>query len=166
MREEPDGSLPRFDEALSLEMYVEGSPVSVNHMYGVARGRRQKRFLTEPARIWQQSVFAETQVALILAGQTSADPAVLRTPLKVACVFFGCRADADNLLKLTLDGLKEGLGIDDRHFAVVESGKAPAFVRNGRRFRGCWIGVWESAAADGGAAAHASDSDAREGGAA
>lgn len=139
-------AMPTFDEALTLEMYVEGQPVSVNHLYGSTR--RQARFLTEPAKEWRDAVTMETLAARISAGD-SVEPSSgmgreYRIPLRVACIFYGVRADVDNLLKLTLDGLKEGLGIDDRHFAVVESGKAPTFIRNGRRFRGCWIGVWES----------------------
>ena len=140
-------AMPRFDEALTLELYVEGTPVSTNAMYGVGRRGRGARYLSREASEWRASVFAETQVALVVAGHPTRDPVRFRLPLKVACLFYGSRADADSLLKLTLDGLKEGLGIDDRHFAVVESGKAPAFIRNGRRFRGCWIGVWESMAA-------------------
>ncbi len=144
----PAAAAPRFDEALTLEFYVEGTPVSANAMYRVSRRGHGARYLSREASAWRDSVFAETQVALIVAGHTTTDPRLpFRTPLKVACIFYGSRADADNLLKLTLDGLKEGLGIDDRHFAAVESGKAPTFTRNGRRFRGCWIGVWESALA-------------------
>lgn len=139
----------RFGDCPRLEVYVEGQPVSVNHMYGSTR--HQARFLTEPAKAWRDAAEAETAYARLASGEvTSAalmGPAPYRTPLKVVCIFYGSRADADNLLKLTLDGLKFSLGIDDGHFAVVESGKAPVFTRNGRRFRGCWIGVWESVAA-------------------
>lgn len=142
-------AMPTFDEALTLEMYVKGTPVSTNHMYGSTR--HQARFLTQPAMAWREAVSSETVSARLDAGESSASvttkPAPYHLPLKIGCVFYGSRADADNLLKLTIDGLKEGLGIDDRHFAVVESGKAPTFMRNGRRFRGCWIGVWENVAA-------------------
>ena len=137
---------PAFAEALTLEMYVEGQPVSTNHMYGNTKGHA--RFLSAPARAWRDAVEWETHLARCEAGEPSLSVATYRTPLKVGCIFYGSRADADNLLKLTLDGLKFSRGIDDSEFAVVESGKAPTFMRNGRRFRGCWIGVWESVGCD------------------
>lgn len=143
-------AMPTFEEALTLEMYVEGQPVSVNAMYGsrlAGSVNGPTKFLTAAAKAWRDAVAAETRTERLTAGENPSKPALYTLPLKVACLFYGSRADADNLLKLTLDGLKEGLGIDDRHFAVVESGKAPTFMRNGRRFRGCWIGVWESVAA-------------------
>lgn len=148
--------MPVFDEALTLELYVEGRPVSVNAMYGsrlVGSVNGPTKFLSVEAKAWRETVRAETWTERLTQGENPAKTADYRLPLKVACLFYGCRADADNLLKLTLDGLKEGLRIDDRHFAVVESGKAPTFIRNGRRFRGCWIGVWESVVEAPGAAA-------------
>ncbi len=59
-------------------------------------------------------------------------------PLVVRCSFYGVRADGDNLLKLTIDGMRLALGIDDKHFSPIT-----AEVVRGKAFgQGAWIEVW------------------------
>jgi Holliday junction resolvase RusA-like endonuclease len=103
-------------------LHVPGKPISVNRMYG---GRRDgTKFLTKEAEQWERFVCYMSRAA---TAHLRADirAGALTLPLRVRCTFYRTRCDADNLLKATLDGLKAGLGIDDKHFAQVEAVKSP-----------------------------------------
>ena len=119
-----------------LRVFVPGNPVSSNHMYGV-RGYAAAKRLTPEAKQWRDDVANST-----LAWRFAADAP--RPALSVACSFVGARADVDNLLKLTLDGLKLGLQVDDRYVVRVCAEKVPLPARGpngGRGERGAWIEV-------------------------
>lgn len=135
-----------YERELSLEVWCAGRPVSVNHAYGSGFSRR--RYLQAEARAWREAVRDETVKARLAARENALRPAAYRLPLRVVCTFYGCRADADNLLKLTVDGLKAGLGIDDAHYAQIEAEKQPRFLVPDKRqfFTGVLISVWASAA--------------------
>lgn len=110
---------------------VRGHPVSVNEMYGSrARGGR---YLTPEARCWKYCVRDEAA----FAWRSLRDRVFVAHSLRIHVNIFGWRGDADNVLKLVLDGLKEGILIDDRHYNHVEAVKD---VRKG--FRGVEIRVW------------------------
>lgn len=103
-----------------LTIRVTGKPVSTNRMY--ASGRRGGRYLAPDAEAWRDLVFTETRkVVHPLRGL------YIPLPMRVVCTFYRIRAnaDADNLLKLTLDGLKLALRIDDKHFNHVEAHISP-----------------------------------------
>lgn len=98
----------------ALNVFVHGAAVSVNRAY--RRGRNGQVYLTDAAANWKMTVFA------MVASQC--DKAALRAlpqPLEVDLTFYGVRADADNLVKITIDGVKEAIGIDDRHFSPISS---------------------------------------------
>jgi Holliday junction resolvase RusA-like endonuclease len=107
----------------SFTVFVPGRPVSANAMYGFKRAGRGKGklYLTTEAAVWEEAVRYEVLAKL--------GARALRPPVTVSYRFTGIRADVDNLLKTTTDGLKHALGIDDRHFqiagAVVEPGGEP-----------------------------------------
>lgn len=122
---EPDAEPTRL-----LRVFVPGHPASANHMYG-ARGQGAARRLTPEARAWRDAV------TLLTARWRFPDDAP-RPALAVCCVFLGARADVDNLLKLTLDGLKLGLAVDDRYITRLCAEKQP-LPRGG--MRGAWIAV-------------------------
>ena len=110
---------------------VRGHPVSVNEMYGSrARGGR---YLTPDARNWKYCVRDESAFAWHALRSAVFAPHSLRVRVNI----FGWRGDADNVLKLVLDGVKDGIGIDDRHYRHVEAVKD---VRAG--FRGVEIHIW------------------------
>jgi|GEM_PF-3236771 len=123
-----------------ISLVVKGHPVSVNRAYGNVRTYGRKR-LTEEAAIWRDFVRSAVMTWREDHGYPVAGPLELRTPLTVKCIFVGVRGDADNYLKLTLDGLKMGLAIDDREFAHVE---AEMFRRSRNSvMQGCLIDIWE-----------------------
>lgn len=113
-----------------LRVWVAGKPISSNHIYG-ARGSGAARRLTPEARAWREAV-ATSVMPWRLAEHAP------RPLLSVCCVFVGARADVDNLLKGTLDGLKEGLLVDDRYVVRVCAEKQP-LARGGEK--GAWIEV-------------------------
>lgn len=118
----------------SLVIRVKGEPVSANSAYANAKpgkpipriGRDGRvryvqpvpRYLTRAAQGWRDQVAQETRLAMVLARQ---HPNRMRRPFHVVCTFYGSRADADNLLKMAIDGVKIGLQIDDRYFAHIEA---------------------------------------------
>lgn len=93
-----------------MNVWVEGKPVSVNSAYGNRRGGG--RYLTDAAQTWKMFVWA----AFKMQPHTFAPD---QRPLAIHCVFYGVRGDADNYLKLTLDGIKTALGVDDQYFSPV-----------------------------------------------
>lgn len=113
-----------------LSVWVEGRPISVNAMYGKRKGGG--RYLTPEARAWRDLVW----LAFRMQGSNpfTAD----QLPLQLHCTFYGVRADADNLLKLTVDGIKAALDIDDRHFTPITA----AVVRSRKEGVGARIEVW------------------------
>jgi len=115
-----------------LRVFVAGNPVSTNHMYG-GRGHSSAKHLTAEARAWREAVSYCT-----MAWRYA--PEVPRPNLAVSCTFIGARADVDNLLKLTLDGLKDGLLVDDRYVMKVCAEKRPLSAGTER---GAWIEVSE-----------------------
>lgn len=114
-----------------LRTFVAGHPVSTNQMYG-SRGGAAKH-LTPAAWAWRESVALSTMRWRYAAGAK-------RPNLAVSCVFSGVQADVDNLLKLTLDGLKDGLMVDDRYITRVCAERLP-YSRNDEK--GAWIEVRE-----------------------
>jgi hypothetical protein len=95
-----------------LLMVAHGKPVSVNHAYG-QNGKR--RFLTKDAQAWKSSIaeaFRDAQMAHDYV------PIDWGNSVLVYLGFWGVNADIDNLLKVTLDGIKECIGVDDRFYEV------------------------------------------------
>jgi len=123
-----------------LAFDVPGKPVSANARLGY-NGRR--KFLTKEARDWRETVMDEAWAAFIAARQPPIQP-----PLRVVCHVRGVRGDADNYAKLILDGLAEGIGIDDKHFAIVEMHA----TAKGLKQPGVLIEVYEAARGRGEAA--------------
>lgn len=120
-----------------VSVFVPGKPVSVNRMYGTGSGGK-RRFLTPTAINWRNAVWA--------ASVPPRD--ICRTapmPLRIRCTFYGVRGDADNYLKATLDGLKLGILVDDKHFNPVEA----HIIAGGEQ--GCHIEIFaaETTAAEG-----------------
>jgi Holliday junction resolvase RusA-like endonuclease len=68
-----------------------------------------------------------------------------RLPLRIVVTVRGGRADADNYLKLILDGLADGIHIDDKHFNPVTVSRVP----KGLLPAGVLIEVYEALAASG-----------------
>jgi len=119
-----------------LRVFVAGNPVGSNHMYGNRKTfdkAMHTRHLTESARLWREAI-AVTVMPWRYA------PEAQRPNLSVSCIFLGARADVDNLLKLTLDGLKDGLLVDDRYVLKVCAEKRPLSAGTER---GAWIEVSE-----------------------
>ncbi len=109
--------------------FVGGKPVSVNSAYAnrkpSARNRGTRR-LTDAATTWRDIVIQSCRVALAERRRTiSQAPIWWRLPLTVRVTLYGVRGDADNYLKLILDGLKVATGIDDKHFATVIASRSP-----------------------------------------
>jgi len=119
-----------------LRVFVAGNPVGSNHMYGNRKTfdkAMHTRHLTESARLWREAVSYCTMPWRYA-------PEAQRPNLSVSCIFLGARADVDNLLKLTLDGLKDGLLVDDRYVLKVCAEKR---LLSAGTERGAWIEVSE-----------------------
>lgn len=113
-----------------VSVFVPGKPVSTNRLYGTARGST-RRFLTPAAVDWRTAVWAAS-VPLRTVCQAAA------WPLRIRCTFYGVRGDADNYLKSTLDGVKLGILVDDRHYNPVEAHVRAADMRG----QGCQIDIY------------------------
>jgi hypothetical protein len=117
---------------------VQGRAISANARLGT-RGRARV-YLTKQAREWRENVagcaFAEWTVARFHA---SGEP---RLPLRVVVHVRGGRGDADNYAKLILDGLADGIHINDRYFNPIEVCREP----KGLGPAGVTIEVWEAEA--------------------
>ena len=114
-----------------LSVWVEGRPISVNMAYGNRRGGHGK-YLKPEARAWSDFVWIAFRIqSHIFAPE--------QLPLRVHCTFYGVRGDADNYLKLTLDGIKRAIGIDDRHFSPVT---AEVVRKRNAGQQGARIEVW------------------------
>jgi|GEM_PF-4997538 len=119
-----------------LRVFVAGNPVGSNHMYGNRKTfdkAMHTRHLTESARLWREAI-AVTVMPWRYPREAQ------RPNLSVSCIFLGARADVDNLLKLTLDGLKDGLLVDDRYVLKVCAEKRPLSAGTEK---GVWIEVSE-----------------------
>ena len=115
-----------------LSVFVPGKPVSINMAYGAGRQSGNRRYLTTEALAWRDSVSYITMQKLGTMGRPHGE-------IEVHCTFRGTHADADNLGKLTIDGLKYALHLDDRFFNPIVLAKEKL---NGRE-RGCLIEIWE-----------------------
>ena len=122
---------PRIVTTPLLRIFVAGHPVSTNQMYG-SRGGAAKH-LTPAAWAWRESVAISTMRWRYAEGAK-------RPNLAVSCIFSGVQADVDNLLKLTLDGLKAGLMVDDRYVTRICAERLP-YSRSDEK--GAWIEVHE-----------------------
>lgn len=125
-------TLPRIPRQVltitGMSVWVDGKPISVNSAYGArARGGR---YLTPEAKAWRDFVW----LAFKMQPHTFTPE---QLPLAVSCTFYGVRGDADNYLKLTLDGIKLALGIDDKHFSPITC----AVVRSKKDGQGARIEV-------------------------
>ena len=111
-----------------MSVWVEGKPISVNSAYGART--RGGRYLKSEARAWRDLVWIACKMQP--HGFTPE-----QLPLAVHCTFYGVRGDADNYLKLTLDGLKVAINLDDRYFSPVTA----AVVRSRKDGTGARIEV-------------------------
>jgi len=114
-----DTVFTRLAGAPIARVAIEGRPVSANRIWRIAgrdtkSGKRQM-YLTDAAAAWEMAVIADT------VSQVDTRVIARASKLRIRCVFYGVRGDADNYLKATLDGLKRALKIDDREFAEVSS---------------------------------------------
>lgn len=118
-----------------LRVWVAGNPASGNHMYITRKAAtgalKRAKVMTPTATGWRDAVAVATMPWRFAESAP-------RPTLAVSCSFVGARADVDNLLKLTLDGLKMGLLVDDRYVMRVCAEKVP-LPRDGER--GAWIAV-------------------------
>lgn len=108
-----------------LAIHVKGKPISVNRMY--RQSRWGGKYLAPEAQAWQGAVWtAAYEKRMGIPKGTARATFPPGATYRVVCTFFHIRgnADADNLLKLTLDGLKTGLHVDDRYFTTVEAHKS------------------------------------------
>ena len=97
----------------TLRIWIPGVAVSVNAMY--QRTARGRVCLTKPARAWKNSVAQSVTYEALVAGFPTRDH--LRD-VTIRYEFHKPRGDADNLAKLTQDGIAAGLGVNDRIFQV------------------------------------------------
>ena len=121
-----------------IRIRVPGKPVSVNSMY--ANNARGGKRLTLAALAWE-SITCYKAREVTHKFRWAIKNGLITLPLRVTCRFYGTRknADADNLLKATLDGLKQGLDIDDKHFHSVT-----AIKDSGQYTDGAVIEIWAS----------------------
>ena len=128
-----------------LRVFVPGRPISVNSTHvkrAAASGRMRRDRVVEPlARGWREAIAYEVMQAA-RSGAAEMNWRRLRETkrprLAISCIFIGSRADADNLLKLAVDGIKEGLMVDDRYVVRLYAEMQP-LPRGGTR--GAWIEV-------------------------
>jgi len=113
-----------------LRVFVPGKPVSTNLIYA-ARGYRHSRRLTDEAHAWRDAVTLSVMPWRLKSNAP-------RPTLAVSFVFIGCRSDVDNLIKTTLDGIKDGLAVDDRYVMKVCAEKRSL---SAGAERGAWIEV-------------------------
>jgi Holliday junction resolvase RusA-like endonuclease len=113
-----------------LTVRVNGAPCTNNRRYARRRssayGAPPKRgdvYLTKAAREWQAAVAAEAWLQLTLLQLQHEHLPLAPAELRVSCTFLGVLGDADNYLKATLDGLAEGLQINDRYFNPVQAAR-------------------------------------------
>lgn len=103
----------------TLTIEVHGRAVSTNARLGENR-RTGRKYLTKAAREWKENVALEAIVAeadrMMMATPLYRK---MRLPLQIVLHVHGTRLDADNAAKLILDGLAEGIDIDDRHFKPI-----------------------------------------------
>jgi len=112
-----------------LTVRVSGAPCPVNQRHQrrkrSASGAPPKRgdvFLSPKAREWQTIVAQSAWFQLALLHNQRAHLPIGQE-IRVACTFVNVRGDADNYLKSTLDGLAEGLQINDRYFNPVQAAR-------------------------------------------
>jgi Holliday junction resolvase RusA-like endonuclease len=128
-----------------LSVRVSGFPCTANQRLGrrkrSAYGTPPKKgdaYLTKKAKDWMGAVEQEAWLQLALLHNQKERLPIGRN-LRVACTFVGVTGDADNYLKVTLDGLAAGLQVNDRYFNPVQAERQTA---NGRP-RGAIIDVYE-----------------------
>lgn len=119
-----------------LRIRVPGKPVSSNHMYMRIKGGRLA--LTPAAIAWQAMICLKVR-EVTHRFRWAIDQGLIGMPLTVECTHYGSKADRDNLLKCTIDGLKKGLGIDDKHFNVTSK-----YPRDKQYPDGAVIEIWAS----------------------
>lgn len=102
-----------------LTIEVPGRAVSANARLGYNRHTGAK-FLTKAAREWKEIVAEHVWFAYAEFRDTRDNYALLTPPLRIVVHVRGTQLDADNAAKLILDGLAEGIGIDDKYFRTVE----------------------------------------------
>jgi len=112
---------------LALEVLIAEIGPSVNHMYFTLPHGRGKRVLTEEGGAFKNALHTAVTEAWKAAGMPSFE-ASAKFELEIWCRFPSLydkkgkliKMDASNRIKVTEDGLMEGLGIDDRqNFRVV-----------------------------------------------
>lgn len=105
---------------ITVEIEYIGSCLSVNHCY--VRNRKGQRVLRREAKQWRD----------ILACLVRASEPLFHGDVEVIleCVFKNRReaCDPDNLAKLVLDGVANGLGINDRD--IKFSAESPEYNTN------------------------------------
>ncbi len=115
---------------LLCDIWVAGHPISVNAAYGHRRaqtGAPVGAYLTRAARDWRTAVasaallYRQAISADVRFHLTSSSPRFRTQTLQVMCEVVGVRGDVDNYLKLALDGLKQGLQIDDRYISYASA---------------------------------------------
>ncbi len=113
-----------------LKFFVSGQPVSLNHAYG--RRRNGTLYLTRAAKAWKQAV------GWRLYGEMPNRARPWQHP-KIVYRFTGTRCDADNLVKICQDAIKDVLHCDDRYFSIAHASAS----REGEP--GVWIEIEEAA---------------------
>lgn len=102
-----------------VRLAVETRPVSVNRALAFGRGHAYK---PEPAKEYELAVYAAALEWRVEQGYWHLTTlAGMLQGSRVRLTFWGVRGDADNYVKIALDGLARGLGVNDRCFTSVES---------------------------------------------
>lgn len=110
------------DQRYRLRIVIAGRPVSSNHAYTpiTRRGKQVPgvRVLTQAALDWRDAVADSVRQQYLIARALDDLPPVTSwpRPLRLSLYYRHCKMDLDNSLKVTVDGIKRGLGVDDRYF--------------------------------------------------
>jgi hypothetical protein len=94
-----------------LRIIVPGRPETWNHAYKRSR-HTGKPVLTEDARLWKEAVYLTSLNAF---NRSRWRPTGRRIAVHI-WLYLSTDMDADNSLKLTLDGLARGIGVNDKLF--------------------------------------------------
>lgn len=106
----PTNILPFPSRVPDVDVFVAGHPVSANH------NRKTAGAVTKRGRVQYQSSETLAWRGQVMTAVRNALARRLTAPLAVVVVFINCRSDVDNLLKTTLDGVKDATRINDYHY--------------------------------------------------
>ncbi len=110
------------------KMVIEGKAPTTNHMYAVRQAtakNKKQRYLKPEVVAWQSMV----QLTARKYRRVIRDYAVIGITFHF---YRSYMPDVDNLLKATMDALKQALDLDDRYFDPVTSYRYPPIKDHGK----------------------------------